>query len=56
MWEKEKEAVKVRLKSEAATKGVLLKKVFLKISKNSQENTCTRISFFDKVAAGLQLC
>ena len=49
MWEKEKEAVKVKLKSGAATKGVLLKKVFLKISKNSQERTCTRISFLIKL-------
>ena len=31
--------------SEAATRGVLYKKVFLKISKNSQENTCARFSF-----------
>ena len=30
---------------EAATRGVLGKKVFLKISKNSQENTCARVSF-----------
>ena len=31
--------------SEAATRGVLLKKVFLEISQNSQENTCARVSF-----------
>ena len=30
--------------SEAATEGVPQKKVFLKISKNSQENTCDRAS------------
>ena len=30
---------------EAATGGVLLKKVFLKISQNSYENTCARLSF-----------
>ena len=34
--------------SEAATGGVLLKKVFLEISQNSQENTCARV-FFNKV-------
>ena len=28
---------------EAATGGVFLKKVFLKISQNSQENTCARV-------------
>ena len=27
-----------------------MKKIFLKISQNSQENTCTRASFFKKVA------
>ena len=31
--------------AEAATWGVLWKKVFLKISQNSQENTCARVSF-----------
>ena len=35
--------------SEAATRGVLWKKVFLEISQNSQENTCPRVSFFNKV-------
>ena len=30
--------------------GVLYKKVFLKISQNSQENPCARVSFFNKVA------
>ena len=34
--------------SEAATGGVLLKKVFLEFSQNSQENTCARV-FFNKV-------
>ena len=33
------------LGSEAATGGVLLKKVFLEISQNSQEKTCARDSF-----------
>ena len=31
--------------SEAATRGVLRKKVFLEISQNSQENTCARVFF-----------
>ena len=29
---------------ETATGGVLLEKVFLEISQNSQENTCARVS------------
>ena len=33
---------------EAATGGALYKKVFLKISQNSQENTCGRVSFLKK--------
>ena len=42
--------------SEAATTGVIEKKVFLKISQNSQENTCARVSFLIKLLAwGLQL-
>ena len=32
-------------KTEAATRGVLYKKVFLEISQNSQKNTCARVSF-----------
>ena len=36
---------KVQEHSEAATGGVLLEKVFLQISQNSQENTCARVSF-----------
>ena len=36
---------------EAATGGVLWKKVFLKISQNSQENTCARFSFLIKLQA-----
>ena len=35
--------------TEAATGGVLLKKVFLKISHNSQENICVRVSFLIKL-------
>ena len=34
-------------RKEAATGGVLYKKVFLKISQNSQENTCARASSFN---------
>ena len=34
---------------EAATRGVLCKKVFLEISQNSQENTCVRVSFLIKL-------
>ena len=37
--------------SEAATGGVLLEKVFLEISKNSQENTCGKVSFIIKLQA-----
>ena len=37
--------------------GRSVKKVFLKISQNSQENTCARVSFLIKLrASGLQLC
>ena len=35
--------------SEAATIGVLCKKVFLEISQNSEENTCARVSFLIKL-------
>ena len=34
---------------EAATRSVLCKKLFLEISQNSQENTCTRVSFLIKL-------
>ena len=40
--------------AEAATGGVLQKKVFYEISQNSQENTCARV-FLNKVA-GLKDC
>ena len=36
---------------EAATRGVLWKKVFLKVSQNSQENTCARVFFLIKLQA-----
>ena len=35
----------VLFRLEAATRGVLCKKVFLEISQNSQENICARVSF-----------
>ena len=37
--------------TEAATRGVLCKKVFLEISQISQENTCVRVSFLIKLQA-----
>ena len=36
---------------EAATRGVLYKKVFLEISQNSQENNRARVSFLIKFQA-----
>ena len=42
--------------SEAVARTYSVKKVFLKISQNSEENTCTRVSFLIKLkASGLQL-
>ena len=41
----------VRCIIEAATRGVLYKKVFLEISQNSQENTCARVYFLIKLQA-----
>ena len=40
--------------TETATRGVLCKKAFLKISLNSQENTCARVSFLIKFLALLK--
>ena len=37
--------------TEAATRGVLYQKVFLETLQNSQENTCTRVSFLIKLQA-----
>ena len=37
--------------TEAAARGVLSKKVFLKMSENSQVNTCARVSFLIKLLA-----
>ena len=36
---------------DAATRGALCKKMFLQICQNSQENTCTRVSFLVKLQA-----
>ena len=41
-----------QLMREAATRGVLCKKVFLEISQNSRKNTCARDSFL--LVAGLR--
>ena len=43
------------LLAEAATRGVLCKKVFLEISENLQESTCARASFLIKVHAILKI-
>ena len=43
--------VKTILVAEAATIGVLCKKVFWEISQNSQENTYVRVSFLIKLPA-----
>ena len=41
---------------EAATRGVLWKKMFLEISQNLQKNTCAKVSFLIKLQAlGLQI-
>ena len=44
----------IQLYSEAATRGVLCKMMFLEI--DTQENTCARVSFLIKLQACLQLC
>ena len=41
--------------AEAATGDVLLEKLFLELSENSQEKTCARVSFLIKLQACLQL-
>ena len=44
------------VRTEASTKGVLLKKVFLEISQSSLENNCARVSFLIKLqSSSLQL-
>ena len=41
---------------ETVAKSCSVKKVFLEVSQNSQENTCARVSFLIKLqASGLQL-
>ena len=50
MW-KSKILTGVLENSEAVVQRCSLKKVFLKISQNSQENTCTRVSFSIKLQA-----
>ena len=48
--------------AEAATRGVLQKKLFLEISQNWQKNTCARVSFliklqtFFKISADMEVC
>ena len=42
--------------TEAATRCVLCKKVFLEISQNSQENTYARVSFLIKLQASCTFC
>ena len=37
--------------TKAATRGILLKKIFLEISQNSQENNCARVSSLMKLQA-----
>ena len=41
-----------KLAVEAIVRRCSVKEVFLEISQNSQENTCARASFFNKVAGG----
>ena len=41
-------------RTEVATRGALQKKVFLKISQNSQENTCARVRFLIMAATLLK--
>ena len=40
-----------KLKAEAVVQKCSVKKVFLEISLNSQENTCARVSFLIKLKA-----
>ena len=42
--------------SEAATRGVLYKEVFLEILQNSQENTCARVSFLMAQLFSCEFC
>ena len=45
----------IQVATKAATGGVLQKKVFLKISQNSLENTCAKVSFLINCKCRLQL-
>ena len=47
---------KTKLSSEAATRGVPSKKIFLKISLNLQESTCARVSFLIKLQVLDEFC
>ena len=42
-------SVTIFLKAEAVVRTYSVKKVFLKISQNSQEKTCARVSFLTKL-------
>ena len=42
--------LKLVLQAEAVAQRCFVKKMFLEISQNSQENTSARVSFFNKVA------
>ena len=41
---------------EAVTQKCSVKKLFLEISQNSQENTCPRVSFLIKLQASAHIC
>ena len=54
-WSKITKRLSLNVKqTEAVVQRCSVEKVFLEISQNSQENTCTRVSFFNKVV-GLSL-
>ena len=46
-------SVRIFVNSEAVIRRCSVKKVFLKISQNSQENTCARVSFLTKLQASV---
>ena len=43
----------VKEKTETVVRGCSVKKVFLKTSQNSQENTCARVAFLTELQATL---
>ena len=51
--EKDHEVIIGSIKTEAVVQRCSVKKVFLKISQNSQENTCARASFLIKLQASV---